>query len=183
MSGKLELLVRELMADRRKLAIMVVLLMVALLLWGRLLLKKVPQIATAEPVSPLAATPPGPVDDLPAPLLSQGPLVRLELPPGPPPDLFGFNRTACAWLFPPRIEPAQAKSGPDASDEQVRPSAVREAAQRLRLQSVVMGQTPHAVINGQVLSPGQRIEGFVLQEVSPRQVVLERDGIIIRLGM
>lgn len=41
----------QLLADKKKLSIMTALLAVALLMWGRLLLQKVPRTATAEPVA------------------------------------------------------------------------------------------------------------------------------------
>lgn len=61
--------------------------------------------------------------------------------------------------------------------------AVRRAARGLVLQSTVAGDPPRAVISGQVLQPGERINGLELRQVLPRQVVLESDGVEVRLEM
>ncbi|MEX2544239.1 MAG: general secretion pathway protein GspB [Phycisphaeraceae bacterium] len=57
------------------------------------------------------------------------------------------------------------------------------AAARLRVQSVVGGPRPQAVINGRMLTVGDRIEGFELVSVERRSVVLSYEGVVIRLGM
>ena len=46
---------RQLTADKKKLGLMVGLMAVGLLLWGRLMLKQVPQVATATDGSSVAA--------------------------------------------------------------------------------------------------------------------------------
>ncbi len=56
-------------------------------------------------------------------------------------------------------------------------------ARRLDLRSVVTGRTPRAVIDDRLLAPGDWIEGFELLEIVDRYVLLERNGVVIRLWM
>jgi|GEM_PF-1813139 len=65
---------------------------------------------------------------------------------------------------------------------------VREEAARLTLRSVLLGANPVAVIAGAanrqkpaVLKKGQRIEGFELVEIHQRQVALRKDGVTVTL--
>ena len=65
----------EISRDKRKLSLGLILVGIALLLWGRLLLKQVPQAAVADPSVKAAATPPG----------SDRPSARTSMPAKRPP--------------------------------------------------------------------------------------------------
>ncbi|MEX1016467.1 MAG: hypothetical protein WD534_09760 [Phycisphaeraceae bacterium] len=184
MSEHLRNLVERFKHDR-KLAIMAGLLVVALLLWGRLLLQSpLPQTATATANVAARAQPATPL-----PALEVGPqaraVVQVDLPDYLTRDLFNFPAEEHAWAVPKNVEPEanEEKSEPQRSDDQLRSATVRKAAEDLQLRSVMMGESPSAVINGRVLRPGQQIQGFTLLEVSERHVLLERHGVIVRLKM
>ncbi len=92
----------------------------------------------------------------------------------------------------PRIfPPGQGKTKEGAASATASPGrsvddGIREDARQLVLQSTLCGRlpstaSPAACISGQVLSPGQQIDGFVLKRVEPTHVVLERDGVRIAL--
>lgn len=168
----------------RKLALMLVLLAVGLLLWGRLLLQRpVPQVATAEPDRRAASA--ADVETVREMVRGDRPRVTVELPDYLARDLFNFPADEVAWAEPKNDEADEMEEKSDAqrSDDQLRSATVRRAAEDLRLRSVMMGETPSAVINGRVLRPGQQIQGFTLLEVSERHVLLERHGVIVRLTM
>lgn len=171
--------------DKRKLGAMLLLLAMALLLWGRLLLKQVPRTAVAEPqaaeesqsVSELLAQAPPP-----APVR---PRVHVDLANRLERDLFHLDRTAYqAAEESPAVSAAQAKLEAPTTDERLRLEAVvRAAASELDLQSTIVGDEPRAVINGKLLRPGENIDGFELREVQARRVILENQGVRVQLHM
>jgi hypothetical protein len=178
----LKQLLRRLTADKKKLSVMVGLLAVLMLLWGRLILKEVPRTATASPdvtqVSSLFKT---------APRLEPSEAVHkveMQAPAEVSRDLFAINTDAYATLkIKPVVEQVAAKSVDDSSDEHVKVAAVMQAVKGLRLQTTMQGPQPLALINGQLIQVGQSIRGFALVEVLPRQVILRMNGIDIHLEM
>lgn len=65
---------------------------------------------------------------------------------------------------------------------------VEEQARSLRLRSIVLGQNPIAVIESKdrarnVVRIGQAIDGLTLMEVVTNSVVLEMDGVRVRLSL
>jgi hypothetical protein len=170
-------LAQRLGTSPRKLGAMVALFAIGLLLWGRLLLKEPPRVATANPpVAGASVVPQAPHDQ-------RLPIVRVQLRPDLERDLFEFvpDRYRPTARIAPVAEPAKSRVTPvdDAKDAR----NVVEAARRLDLQSVISGSEPHAMINDQMVKPGDGIEGFSVVAVEQRSVILERDGIMIRIGM
>lgn len=53
----------------------------------------------------------------------------------------------------------------------------------LRLESVVTGTRPRAYINGRLLAPEDEFEGCTLIQVTDRDVLPTKYGLIIRLRM
>jgi hypothetical protein len=175
-------LVKTLKSDRKKALLLGGMVAVGMLLWGRLLLKQVPRTATAVP--DVAAEVSGSDLDLEAlAAVAEGrPVVRLELPTAPDRDLFEinpshYNRTAASDNA--DLEP---NNRPGVSDDQEQRQLARLAS-GLRLQSVVLGTHPRAMINGRMLEVGQQIDGFTLLELDLRTAVLEIDGQRVRLRM
>lgn len=185
MHEKMRQLVDRVRHDR-KLAVMGVLVLVAMLLWGRLLLlDNVPRTATADPTAEAEGSQAQPE---PVPTVStqrRGAPVPVHLAERLPRDLFNFASPELAWAGPKNRDggPNNERSTPDRSDEQLRSAAVRAAARRLELRSVVMSELPFAVIDGRVLRVGEEVEGFTLLEIAERHVLLERNGVIVRLKM
>lgn len=181
MNAHLQRIKKQLLADKKKLSIMLALLAVAMLMWGRLLLQKVPRTATAEPIATAEATersvtPTQEVTVRPiVPLSATRPLQR---------DLFALDATHYQ-----RVEVGEddtvrvAKSPQESVDDQAVVRMVREAAGRLTLQSIIQGARPRAMINGQLLAVGQKIEGFTVSQIEQRHVILTRGGVDVKLGM
>ena len=183
---------KQLLADKRKLTMMLMLGGFAMLLWGRLLLRNVPRTAVADPKanpttrlagadSKDAST----TDKTPA---KPAPVVYVNLFDRVSRDLFQFHD----GFYPKEQtdeEPSvtQAKSADQTTDEQeqqrLRIEAVRQAAGQLKLQSTLLGRNSRALINGELLKPGQQINGFELIAVGPRQVTVRRDGVEVVLEM
>ncbi len=177
----------ELLADKRKLGLGISLLAVALLLWGRLLLKDVPRTATADPdataqtTDEATNTPAGfdRPDEAVVVVPMYGPVER---------DLFAFDPTFYERIEQPEqtVQP-QPKSDPASADADTREQQLRASvlieSRKLTLQSTLLGKTSRAMINGVLLEPGETIGGFELKQVRTRQVTLVRHGIEVVLEM
>jgi len=61
--------------------------------------------------------------------------------------------------------------------------ALRNQAESLSLQSTMVGPSPSALINGQVVRIGQTIEGFKIVSIKPNTCVISKDGIELELHM
>lgn len=182
MTPYLKQLVRKLTADKKKLSVMVGLLAVLMLLWGRLLLKEVPRTAVAEPE-------PGQVADTSAspwasPNQASFEKVEVHLPQTLSRDLFSLDISGFTQLKNKNVVEVKTEKSPgDLSDEQLKASQVRQAATGLKLQTTMQGAVPLALINGQYVQVGEQIRGFELVRILPRQVVLRMNGIDIYLEM
>lgn len=174
--------VQPLVADRKKMFFMIALCALAMLLWGRLILQQVPRVATADdPVTAVANASPAILpDDL---KLEAGPVVPVTVAGEPRRDLFDFNTSPYKRIESPDKSSGEEKSPVEAADEMSMSQLVRAEAQELRLQSVMGGERRRAVINNRLLAEGDEINGFVLREVTERHVLLEKNGIVIRLKM
>lgn len=181
MKRVIDQVVRELKADKRKLSAICLLLAVGLLLWGRLMLKNVPQTATARPAfsgaSAAAPADEGVIDVENGGLVPR-PVVYMDLPSTLRRDLFALD----IRLYGQSKLGDEGKSGARLTDSPDRASALASAG-RLRLQSVMLGEMPRAVVNGQLVAPGQEVDGWTLLEVADRFVLLKSHGITIRLRM
>ncbi len=186
MEQMIENLKRQLMADKKKLGIMLVLVAVGLLMWGRLLLKEVPKTATATPVAAAAAAPTAAEAAQDALLLEEaryGVTVVMSIPRDLPRDLFALDTTDYVKVksgAPTRFEP---KPESDTPDREFRTARAVKAAGGLRLEGIILGDEASVIINGQLLQEGQRIEEFTVFKIEERRVVLEFDGIHIRMSM
>ena len=175
---------RQLLADRKKLSMLMGLLAVGLLLWGRLLMQDVPRTAVAVPK--LAASGPARPDNAGSTETFSGlRVVETVLVSRTERDPFSLQPQFFQTI--PQAEekpPSPEKSGPNPSDELERKeAAVREAARELQLQSTLLGAKPRAVINGVLIEIGQAIAGFELTEISSRHVKLKKDGVVVELEM
>ncbi|MCE9590968.1 MAG: general secretion pathway protein GspB [Planctomycetes bacterium] len=183
MSEKWNNMVQQLTADKKKLSLLVCMLALGLLLWGRFLLNKVPRTAVAEPSVVAAAA------VLPAPSEADASLaprraVQVDLYRTLDRNVFDLDTRGYALAPRPESETqVTEKSGPKPVDENEHARVIREAARALTLQTTMLGDRPRAVINGQVLYPGDKFRGFVLSSVHARHVILERDGVQVQLEM
>jgi len=174
----LKQLIEELKSDRKKLGVVVGLVAVGMLMWGRLLLKQVPKTASATDGNQAVAA----SDAVDASAKRMRQTITLTQPAQMDRDLF-------------LLDPSRYSRTPNHSDEEFSEKlpgltsdgalqmAVVQAAVELELQSVTQGDVPAAFINGRLIRVGQSIEGFVLLECDERTAVLERGGIKVRIKM
>lgn len=157
----------HLAADRRKTAVLVVLSVVMLAIYGRLFWGMSPAPAGAATCAVVPPHPGGPGANQPVVLTRikpTRPLVR-ELardPFGVKWEHFQVDRS----VVPPR------PSTPVPQPANQRPAASGHTD--FSLQSTISGTLPMAWINGRCLQPGEAIEGFVLEQIEPTRVVLRR---------
>ncbi len=177
---------RQLTADKKKLCLMLGLLAVGLLLWGRLLIKDVPRTATAKPAVQAAAT--GPASE---PFTAQamgadtGPAVTVvvDLPRSLTRDMFALDTSGYPQAKKGEDSSVPAKAPVETPDKAYRVAKATQAARGLTLEGVILSDDPSVIINGQLLQEGQQIDGLTVYRIENRKVVLEMDGVYIRLGM
>ena len=187
MKKKLNRMWRQATADKKKFGILVTMMAVGLLLWGRLiLLEDVPKIATADDPSTPAETDkstgsvaPQSIDD--GHILPALPSVQVALSEDLPLDLFAFRHNRYKPLPAEDSLGKGVQSTGNADDDRKR--ALVESARSLRLQSVIQGNSPAIVINGEVLRVGDSIEGFEIVSFNERSARLTRDGLTFLLKM
>ncbi|MEM9753503.1 MAG: hypothetical protein AAF916_08970 [Planctomycetota bacterium] len=156
------------------------LLACGLLLWGRLLLKEVPRTASAWDPLALQAEPDKGVSEA-ARRASNGAL-ELKEPPPLARDLFGLDPNRYRRTSDSNLEISEAKPAAVATEDTLR-AAVVSAARQLRVTSVIEGEDPVAMINNRALRRGDTINGFTVLGFQGRSVVLEKDGVKVRLSL
>lgn len=148
-----------------------------LLLWGRLLLSDPPRVATADPSDKNEAQIVSPAADTKAPATDLPELI-LNLQADSPRNLF---RTRI-----PTQSEESASTGQQLlqePDDTTSRAMIRQRAQQLSLQAIVLGHESRAVINGRTVRPGEAIDGFRLVKLYRRHVDLEMQGITVRIGL
>lgn len=187
MKKKMKRLWRQATADKKKFGLLVTMLAVGLLLWGRLiLLEDVPKIATADPNAPAQAdstsTNPAPAGTTPAAaVLPPLPTVHVALSEDLPLNLFAFRHNRYKPLPEKDSEGNGLQSTGSTDDDRKR--ELVELARSLRLQSVIQGRSPAIVVNGEVLRVGDSIEGFEIVSFDERSAKLTREGLTFLLKM
>lgn len=91
-------------------------------------------------------------------------------------DLFAPDET----VEPVKVTPASA---PSVDEEQAKTRRVANQAQILALQSTVTGENATAVINGNVLRVGEQVHEFRILEIQDQSCVIEKDGVKLTLTM
>lgn len=84
------------------------------------------------------------------------------------------------------LEQLQAQAAADAeamAQKQQQTSLIRGQAQALRLQSLMMTSRPTAMINGQILTAGEMIGGFRVERIAPGSCVVSQDGVEVTLKL
>jgi|GEM_PF-742411 len=69
------------------------------------------------------------------------------------------------------------------SQKEVLIANLRQQALQLKLQSIVMGSTPRAVINGELLGEGDVIASFRVLRIEARRIIVEREGVRLEITM
>lgn len=190
MNEQLQRLWIRVTVDRRKFGIMCVLLAVGLLLWGRLiLLESVPRVGFADPDAGTTAGAQSAAGQAGSDVAQELPIVYMDLTRALRRNLF---LAPSSFLPQPAQDSSASALGPKSQAEtsedpialrQQRIERVRQDGASLRLESLIHGVPPVAVIDGRVLQVGQVIQGFRLEEVGDRSVVLMKDGVRVELVM
>ncbi len=185
MKHRIDRLIAQLTADKKKLGVMLCAIAIGLLLWGRLLLQGVPRTATADDPNKTAQADGATPKDAGKVRKSERPkpVVYVDLPDGPGRDLFGFYPNRYNPTYPGGGGDSSAKSAQVTPDVDHRVEAVRQEASELVLESIVTGTRPRAYISGRLVAPGEEVEGFTLVKVTDRHVILTKYGLFIRLRM
>ena len=61
-------------------------------------------------------------------------------------------------------------------------NTVRDA-EKLQLQTIVMGASPKAVINGEMVGEGSVVAEFRVSRIEARRIIVEREGIKLEIPM
>jgi len=56
-------------------------------------------------------------------------------------------------------------------------------AEKLRLDSIIMGPQPKAMIEGKLVNEGEVAAGFRVLKIEPRRITIEREGIVLEIQM
>lgn len=171
--------IAELKGSPFKSGAVAILLATGLLLWGRLLLKEVPRTASAWQAASAVAE--NDTTNTRSNTRSDGG-VALAPPPPLTRDLFELDPSRYRRTQLEKESPTGEKLGELSPEDSIR-EAVVSAARELTVHSVVEGEEPIVFINRKVLRAGDIIEGFTVLKIEPRSVILEREGIRVRLGL
>lgn len=175
--------IAELKASPLKATMVAVLAVTGLLLWGRLILKEVPRTAAAVDELTLAQW---------EEMRSGGPSAarlksaagRIHLTePGPlSRNLFALDPSRYRRTADVANGEDGEKYAPGSTEEEVR-AAVLSAAAGLEFTSVIEGEEPVVIINRKLLHPGDTVDGFTVLRLNARSVILEKQGVKVRLSL
>lgn len=168
----------ELRASPVKTGAVALLLAFGLLLWGRLLLKEVPRTASADdPVAVASAAGLSGTNES-----DSANTLKLAEPPPLSRDLFGLDPTRYRRTADQEERASGAKLQPATTEDSLR-VAVVSAARQLRMTSFIEGEEPVVMINNRALRRGDTLQGFTVIGFQGRSVVLEKQGIKVRLSL
>jgi hypothetical protein len=68
-------------------------------------------------------------------------------------------------------------------ERQILVENLQQQAGQMRLQSTVMGATPKAIINGELVGEGDVVASFRVLKIEPRRIIVEREGIKLEIQM
>lgn len=165
MNDKLKKFWKQITADKKRFGAMAALLGVALLMWGRLLLKDVPRTAVAEPKEKEAQAAPF--------VLPKRPVVYVDLPQESARNPFAMDPAAFGFVEKPKTVIATQNLAPEKSEEEKR-AAIESALKGLKLRSTILGAQPHALIDDRILTlGGEPVPQFVITAITERSVTVQ----------
>lgn len=179
-------------ADKKKFTIMCALAAVGLLLWARLfILENVTRSGYADPNKAAVEAGGETSGEGTTKSRTQTPrrVIYVDVAQGPVRNLFaapkGFFPQSIQTVAPEVEEP---KSEPDTPEVPVetaeqRAQRIQQEADKLTLGSIMLGRKPIAVINGDIRTVGDKIDGFSLKEINARSVILVKEGARVELTM
>jgi hypothetical protein len=183
--------VRQALArDPKRTAIMTGLGLVMLALWGRMLLSG-PASATASLIRRSVLSVGESINPSRSPTVSTPVLEWLGKPKEPVSrNLFAMHLDYYAKAIEQKPATDLATDPVSLSDEsdeqrerQILIENLQTQASKLKLQSTMMGGTPQALINGQLVKTGDVIAGFTVDKIQARCVQIQQDGISLQIEM
>ena len=149
--------------------------------WGRVFLSGAPKAAnaasnaaTTSPQVPQTAATPA---DSPAELM----VVRIIRPAATGRDLFSFDPTAYEQNS---LETQDSRIGQGTfNNTRADKDPADKALTDLVLQGTILGESPVALISGRPFKVGETINGFTVEKIEERHIVLEKDGVQKSLSM
>lgn len=81
-------------------------------------------------------------------------------------------------VTPPKVEP-MPKPEPTITAEQIRDQALKA----LKLQGMILGAVPRAVVNGKPVAAGEQVDGFVVVSIEARRIVVRKSGFDVELEL
>ncbi len=187
-------LIAELKHDKKKTAVLTILLVVGLIVVGKLLLKP-SSPSKAQASADIASRTAGTVsevgeDDFPIGASMSG---RIEKPRYVPEasvtisrDLFVPNEEYFPMARPSKSQVqmvANTSTQPAKDSEEVIRMAVQAQAQALSLQCTIDGARPAAIINKSMVRQGEWINGFEVVKITTRECTLRKNGVTVILTM
>jgi hypothetical protein len=183
--------VRESLArDPKRSAVLGGLCLLMLILWGRLLLNG-PAQATASLIRRSVAA----ITESPAPTVHQAasnPVLDWLAQPkrAMQRNLFAINLDYFARASGKtkasdgQDDPTAITSDTDqAHQQQVLQENLQTQATKLKLQTTMMGTTPRAMINGNLVKEGDIVDGFAVIKIQPRKITVQQDNVTLEIEM
>jgi hypothetical protein len=186
MGDTIKRLVRQATADKKKLTLMVALMAMMLLLWGRLLLKQAPRTAIADPsqTERTQQTEQAKASQSAQPMqVVYRQALEVDLPSVVRRDLFLFDKDRYPRVAFDTSDRDSEKSDTQTPEVSRQIEEIRRWVESLVLQGAVLGNPPRAMINNRVYRLGEKLNGFEIVQVEARQIVLRKDDIEIVLPM
>jgi len=172
----------QIQTEKKKYAVALVLVVVTAVMWGRVMF---PGTGSPTPAVALADASHNPQEinlGVSASAGTHRPVIYVAPVRDLPRDLFALTQER----YPHKTSPTSQllkKSPVTTVDNTGQGQAVHEAAKALKLQTTIVGRHPRAMINGQLVAPGEQIGGFIIREIRDRKVVIEMDGTKVLLEM
>jgi hypothetical protein len=175
MSSSLQRTWKKLTADKKRFGLMVSLLVVGLLMWGRLLLKQIPKSAVAQPGA--NQTEPEDMAGVDGFRLDGRKTVSVSLSDVSERNLFSLHDTDYKKMAEKSVPVADKPNlPPKKTENEIRAefrTQLQEQVAGLSLKTVVLGANPQALINDRIYPMGgQPLPGFVISKVTSRTVTL-----------
>jgi hypothetical protein len=81
------------------------------------------------------------------------------------------------------VKKSMASRADQQEQRQILVDNVRIAAEALKLEAIVLGAAPGAMVNGQLVREGSSVAGFHVLKIQPRRLIVEREGVKLALMM
>jgi len=75
------------------------------------------------------------------------------------------------------------RTSPGDTEQQIPAENLRDASETLKLQSTMMGSTPLAIVNGNLVREGDIVDGFTVVKIQPQQMTVQKDGVTLEVRM